>query len=51
MTPEAFVAQYMALVDAYVAMTQEEKEAVSTAFVKDRSRREGWVVRFRGGPE
>jgi hypothetical protein len=48
---EEFVAQYMALVDAYVAMSQEEKEQVSAAFVKDRSRREGWVVRFRGGPQ
>jgi hypothetical protein len=44
MTPNAFVEQYMALIDAYAAMTNDEREAVSTAFVKAKSVREGWRV-------
>lgn len=42
MTPESFVGAYLALVDVYVAMSQEEKEQVAAAFVKERAEAEGW---------
>ena len=42
MTPLAFVAQYMGLLDVYAAMSDEEREAVTTEFVRVRSDREGW---------
>lgn len=44
MTPQVFVEAYMGLIDAYGAMTPEEREAVTTAFVRARSDREGWRV-------
>ena len=34
----------MGLLDVYGRMTAEEREAVSTVFVRARSEREGWRV-------
>lgn len=45
-----FVRQYMGLVNAYNSMSQDEKEAVTTAFVQYRAEQEQWVVRFVGEP-
>ena len=49
MTPQAFVAQYIGLVDAYVAMTDEEREAITTEFVRHRSIREEWPILVKEG--
>lgn len=42
MTPRAFVTEYMALVDAYTAMSPSEREDITTEFVRQRSVREAW---------
>ena len=48
MSPEEFVLRYVGLVEVYNSMSDEDKEAVTTEFVRYRAVQEQWVSRFVG---
>lgn|GEM_PF-2572377 len=50
MTPEEFVLRYVGLVEVYNAMSDDDKEAVTTEFVRYQAVKEEWVTRFVGNP-
>lgn len=50
MSPEEFVVKYMALVDAFAAMDQGDRERLVVAFEEHRARQATLIERFLGRP-